>query len=226
MGDLILRAEPRTVLGKQVKQLRRAGRLPGVVYGPLLGGTHSVTVDTRELTRFYQTFGGSTLFSLVWKGGREQVFIREVQVDPVRHTAVHVDFFAPNLRKDVSATVPLVFSEENDLAEGILQTNLTEISVTGLPALIPAALEVDVSGLIAIHDAVRVSDLVLPEGISVALDPEEIVANRIAEAAPEAEPEVEAAEGEAADGESAEGEGADGADTEASADADGDTDSR
>ena len=210
MAELVLRAEPRTLLGKKVKQLRRAGRLPGVVYGPLLGTTYPVTVEMRELTRFYQTFGGSTLFTLTWEGGREQVFIREVQVDPVKHTPVHVDFFAPNLRKDVTSVVPLTFGEENPVAEGILSTVNTEIVVTGLPNAIPAAIEVDISNLVEIHDAVRVSDLVLPEGITVGLPEDEIIAIRAAEAAPEPEPEEETAEGEeVAEGEeTAEGEDA------------------
>ncbi len=220
MAELVLRAEPRTLLGKKVKQLRRAGRLPGVVYGPLLGTTYSVSVDTRELGRFYQTFGASTLFTLIWEGGREQVFIREVQVDPVKHTPVHVDFFAPNLRKDVTATVPLAFSEENAAAEGILSTVNTEIAVTGLPSVIPAAIDVDVSNLVEIGDAVRVSDLVLPEGITAGLPEDEIIAIRAAEAAP-AEEEDEAAEGEDTEGdgeESADGEGA--GDGESSAEGD------
>ena len=210
MAEIILRAEPRTVLGKQVKQLRRAGRLPGVVYGPLLGGTHPVTVDTRELSRFYHTFGGSTLFTLQWEGGQEQVFIREVQVDPVRHTPVHVDFFAPNLRKDTTTSVPLTFGEENPVALGILSTVQTEVSVTGLPGLIPAAIDVDVSNLVEIGDSIRIGDLIVPEGITVDLYDDDIVAHRIAEAAPEPVEETEAAEAEA-DGAEAEG------DTEAAA---------
>lgn len=214
MVELILRAEPRTVLGKQVKQLRRAGRLPGVVYGPLLGGTHAVTVDTRELSRFYHTFGASTLFTLQWEGGREQVFIREVQVDPVRHTPVHVDFFAPNLRKDTTTSVPLTFGEENPAALGILSTVHTEVSVTGLPGKIPAAIDVDVSNLIEIGDAIRIRDLVVPEGITVDLDDDDIVTHRVAEAAPEPVDEVEGVEAEG-DESAAETEGDADATTEA-----------
>ena len=215
MVELILRAEPRTVLGKQVKQLRRAGRLPGVVYGPLLGGTHAVTVDTRELSRFYHTFGASTLFTLEWEGGREQVFIREVQVDPVRHTPVHVDFFAPNLRKDTTTSVPLTFGEENPAALGILSTVQTEVSVTGLPGNIPAAIDVDVSNLVEIGDSIRIGDLIVPEGITVDLDDDDIVAHRVAEAAPESADEVEGIE---AEGEGDESEAAE-SDSEGEADA-------
>ena len=200
MVELILRAEPRTLVGKKVKQLRRAGRLPGVVYGPLLTQPTSVTVDMRELARFYQSFGASTLFRLTWEGGEEQVFIREVQVDPVKHTPVHVDFFAPNLRKDVTASVPLAFSEENEAATGILSVVLSEIAVTGLPSRIPSQIDVDITGLAEIGDAIRIADLDLPTGITTDLHEDEVVAHRVAEAAPEPEPSLEIeAEAEAAD---------------------------
>lgn len=208
MVELILRAEPRTLVGKKVKQLRRAGRLPGVVYGPLLSQPTSVTVDTRELARFYQSFGASTLFRLTWEGGDERVFIREVQVDPVRHTPVHVDFFAPNLRKDVTASVPLALSDENEAAEGVLSAILSEIPITGLPSRIPSQIDVDISGLVAIGDAIRIADLNLPEGVVTDLPEDEVVAHLVAEAAPEPEPapEIEA-EAEANAAEQAEGAG-------------------
>jgi large subunit ribosomal protein L25 len=97
MSELILMAEPRTVVGKQVKQLRREGLIPGVVYGPGLGGnaTIQVSVNRRELERTYATYGGKTLITLQWEGGSKRVYIRELQTDPVKRTPVHVDFFVP-----------------------------------------------------------------------------------------------------------------------------------
>ncbi len=64
MDELILRAEPRTVLGKQVKRLRREGQTPGVVYGPVVADTVAVAVDTRDFVKFFQANGHSTLFTL------------------------------------------------------------------------------------------------------------------------------------------------------------------
>src|SRR4051794_17228812 len=93
MADLILRAEPRTVVGKKVKQLRREGLVPGVIYGPGLSGTTTIQVSVvrRDFDKFYLAHGQSTLFGIDWDGKSEQVFIREVQIEPVKRTAVHID---------------------------------------------------------------------------------------------------------------------------------------
>src|SRR5262245_35570722 len=92
MADLVLRAEPRTVVGKKVKQLRREGKIPGVVYGPVVEGTIEVSVNRREFDKFFLSAGHSTLFTLEWDGAKQPVFIREVQLEPVRHDPLHIDF--------------------------------------------------------------------------------------------------------------------------------------
>ena len=76
MADaLILMAEPRTVHGKQVKRLRREGLVPGVVYGPVIDNTISVSVERRVFDKFYMQHGHSTIFKLKWDGGEETVVI-------------------------------------------------------------------------------------------------------------------------------------------------------
>src|SRR3954471_1036405 len=101
MANKTFDAQRRTVLGKQVKQMRRDGRVPGIVYGPVVSETVPVSVDKRDFLKFYQATGHSTLFDLRWEDGVESVFIREVQIDPLRREPVHIDFFAPNLLRPV-----------------------------------------------------------------------------------------------------------------------------
>ncbi len=204
--ELILRAEPRTVLGKKVKQLRREGLVPGVVYGPVVRETIAVTVNRREFDRFYRDNGHSTVFSLVWEGGRQPVLIREVQSDPVSRNVLHVDFFAPNMRQVLRQFVPLVLHSPNADAEGVLQTVLTEIEVEALPADLPHQLDADISALVAVGDNLHVSDIVLTEGVTIITDSEELVASLVPEAVEEEPEEVEAAEGEEG-AEAPEGEG-------------------
>jgi large subunit ribosomal protein L25 len=95
MDELILMAEPRSVVGKQVRQLRRAGMVPGVVYGPDYPTTIQVSVNRRELERLYATHGLNNPFTLRWNGGQARVVIREVQEDPIKREPLHVDFYAP-----------------------------------------------------------------------------------------------------------------------------------
>ena len=200
-----MQAERRNLRGKQVKQLRRAGRLPGIVYGPVLADTVPVTIDRREFDRFYQVNGHSTLFTLRWDGGERSVFIREVQQDPVRREAIHVDFFAPNLSRPVRTTVPLALHHPNAQAEGVLTELRTEVEVEGLPANIPHQIDADISRLTAVGDSLRVADLKLPEGITVITDGDEVLVHLSAETVvePEVAAEIEQAERTPAEAEAA-----------------------
>lgn len=205
--ELILMAEPRTVHGKQVKRLRREGMIPGVVYGPVVDNTISVTVDRRAFDKFYWQHGHSTIFKLKWDGGEETVLIREVQTDPVRQDPLHIDFFAPNLRVKLRAMVPVVLHNANPEMSGVLNTIISEVEVEALPMDLPHQLDADISGLSEVGDHVRVEDLTVPGNVELITHGEETIATVVAEAVEE-EPEEEVAEGE--EGEEVEGEAAEG----------------
>lgn len=199
MSDLVLNAERRTLLGKKVKQLRRIGRVPGIVYGPVALETIPVTVERREFDRFYHVNGHSTLFTLKWNGGEESVFIREVQEDPIRRAPLHVDFFAPNLRKVLQTLVPVVLHHANPDAEGVMTQIRTEVEVEGLPTDIPHQIDADIAHLVAVGDALRAADLTLPANLTMVTDGEELLVHLVAETVPEPEEDAEAAEGEEAE---------------------------
>ncbi|MGC4189689.1 MAG: 50S ribosomal protein L25 [Thermomicrobiales bacterium] len=192
-NDLTLRAEPRTVHGKKVSRLRREGLVPGVVYGPVIKETISVSVNRRDFEKFFMTNGHSTVFTLTWDGGNQPVIIREVQVDPVTRAPLHIDFFAPNMRVVLRQAVPVVLHNHAPEAVGVLQTLLTEVEIEALPADLPHQLDGDISGLLNVGDALHVRDLTAPAGVTIVTDGEEVVASLVPEAAEEAE---EAAEGE------------------------------
>ncbi|HEV2107937.1 MAG TPA: 50S ribosomal protein L25 [Thermomicrobiales bacterium] len=199
MDDLVLRAEPRSILGKKVKQLRRRGLIPGVVYGPVVPAPLSVSVDERVFSKFFAAHGHATLLTLTMDSGDQPVFIHDVQVDPVRHNPLHIDFFAPNLRQALNAMVPVALHNPAQDAEGVLTTMRTEIEVRGLPTDIPPQVDGDLSSLVHVGDALRVSDLLLPPGVVSVTDEEEVIAVLSAEEAPEpVETEEEAEEAEAA----------------------------
>lgn len=195
-------AQRRTVVGKKVRQLRRQGRVPGIVYGPVVTGTVPVSVDRREFLKFYQANGHSTLFVLRWEDGDQSVFIREVQHDPVRREPLHVDFFAPNLRMPVRATVPVSLHNQSNAIDGALVELRTEIEVEALPATIPHQIDIDVAELVHPGDAIRVGDLTLPAGVTAITGAEETIVQIEAvyqepeeteEEAPEAAAEADAA---------------------------------
>ena len=212
MSDgVILRAEPRDIIGKKVKRLRREGLVPGVVYGPVVSENVSVSVNRRNFEKFFQRNGHSTIVSLEWDGGKQPVLIREVQIDPVSRAPLHVDFFAPNMTAVLRQFVPIVLHHPAQHA-GVLQTVQTEAEVEALPANLPHQLDVDISGLLAVGDAIHFSDLTLPDNVILITNPEELIASLVPEAAEEAEEAAEAVEGEEVEG--AEGEDADGESTD------------
>jgi large subunit ribosomal protein L25 len=86
-------AEPRTVLGKKNGALRRTGKTPGVVYGPGYAETIQVQVDTKEFMRFYLNIGLNKPFGLKWDGGQARVVLREVQMNYLGTSPVHIDFY-------------------------------------------------------------------------------------------------------------------------------------
>lgn len=194
MSQPTLSADERTIAGKKVKTLRKQGLVPAVIYGPGLKETVQVSVDEKTFSRFFQIHGHSTLVKLTSGGKNYQVLIRDVQVDPVRRNPVHVDFFAPNLKKEVTSSVPLMLVNTPE-GPGIFTPQLSELSVSGLPREIPARIEVDCSVLQNEGDHIRVSDIAVPEGITVLTGEDEIIASLTPKVSAEA---FEAAEAEAA----------------------------
>lgn len=209
-NELTLMAEPRTIHGKKVKSLRREGLVPGVVYGPVVDETVSVSVNQREFDKFYMQHGHSTIFTLKWDGGSQPVLIREVQIDPVRRDSLHVDFFAPNMNVKLRQSIPVVLVHHSEDIDGtaVLQHVLNEIEVEALPADLPNEIQADISSLKVIGDSIHVSDLEVPAKVEFITDADTTVASVIpmaVEAEPEEETEGEEAEGEEAE-EAAEGE--------------------
>jgi large subunit ribosomal protein L25 len=204
-NELILMAEPREIHGKKVKRLRREGLVPGVVYGPVLKETVSVSVNEREFRKFYMAHGHSTIFTLKWDGGNQPVLIREVQRDPVRQDMLHVDFFAPNMMVKLRQSVAVTLQHSADIdGGGVLQHVLNDIEVEALPSDLPSEILVDVSNLTSVGDSLHVRDIVAPDNVEIITDPDTTVASVIVQVSQSDEDEEET-EGEVAEGETAEG---------------------
>jgi large subunit ribosomal protein L25 len=205
-----LKVTPREVRGKKVRALRREGLTPANIYGPKVEST-AVQVLTEELRHVIKTAGRNDIVYLRLDGDEPRpTFVRDIQQNPVTDAILHVDFFQISLRDKVRADVPIHLvglSPAVDTFGGILMHGLDHVTVESLPTEVPSFLELDVSPLVEINQALHVSDLELPEDVTLLTDPEQVVA-KVAPPAVEPEPEVEeeeeAEEGEAAEGEAAE----------------------
>jgi large subunit ribosomal protein L25 len=200
MADVILQAEPRTLLGsRNAGRIRREGLLPAVVYG-LESKSVPVTVSARELDHaLHSESGANTLITLKIKGEADALALaRQIQRHPTRNELVHVDFVRISRDVAVTAEIPLTIEGEPPGAKegGILEQLFFSVTVEALPGNIPTEIVVDVSHL-ALGDQLHVADLPIPEGVSVQHEPDELVVQvSIPRGLTEEEEAGEAAEGE------------------------------
>ena len=204
-----LELEPREVLGKKVKQLRRAGITPVHLYGPGVE-SQSLQCEQREVLRALARSGGTTPIVVTVQGqtGERLTFAREIQWHPVRGDILHVDFIVVRATQLVAAQVPINLVGESPGAResgGTAIQQLRELSVEALPLDIPAETELDLETLTEPDGVLRAGQIALPANVTLLNDPEEVVV-RI-EAAREEEPvPVGEDAGEAQDGDAPEGE--------------------
>lgn len=163
MDRLSLQAEERALLGKKVKNLRKDGKLPGHVFGKGLETEH-VSVDGKIFLKTFKEAGETGLIDL--KIGTEKVrpvMVRGVQYDPVSGQPLHIDFYQVNLTQKVKVPVPLVLIGEQPeavkLGEAIVLQTLNEVEVAALPTDLVENIEVDITSLKNIDDAITVGQL-------------------------------------------------------------------
>ena len=176
-----LKVEKRTVLGKQVKALRRTGILPCNIYGKDLEST-AVQVPEKDFLVVFKEAGETGLVDIELGDKKTPVLIHNMQKN-FRGKILHADFFQVNLKEKVKTMVPLeVVGEPAAVLEkiGILMNIISEVEVEALPAELPEKIEVNVEHLANINDQITVADLKVPEGVTVLTDGEQVVA-KIAE---------------------------------------------
>ncbi len=194
MEQVVLKAERRTVTGKQVKQLRRAGKLPAVLYGKHIAPV-PLTLDYRSAEKALRGLSTSTLVILELEGTRHTAVVRERQKDYIKGTLLHVDFQALSLTEKMRAEVPIELEGEAPAVKaygGVLVQTLESVEIESLPGDMPERLIVNLGALAEIGDSITVSDLVLPPNVKVLEDPDEAI---VVVTAPRSEEEVEAASG-------------------------------
>ena len=190
----------REAFGKKVKKLRKAGTLPGNVYGK---GLQSVAVQmpTKDFLKVLEDAGHSGVVDLQLAGEIIPTLIHEVTYDHIDRFPLHVDFYKVNLKEKVKTAVPVVLiGEPAAVTEklGLLLQNLNEVEVEALPTDLPENVEVDVTHLAQVGDMVKVSDMKVSADVTILTDPILEVA-RIAElVSKEAEEQAAAEAAEAA----------------------------
>ena len=210
-----IKASARQPLGKRSRRLLREGKLPAIVYGHNTEAT-PITLDKLEFQKVYLKSGRTHLVDLAFDGRTEKVLVREIQTHPRRLGPIHVDFYQVNLQEKIEVEVPVHLIGESAAVkrgDGDILQPMHSVRVECLPSDIPEAFEIDITPLEEIDAELRVSDLKVPQGVTVLDEPEQLVVKivpkrelKIEEEIPAAEAVVPAEGEAAAEGETAAGE--------------------
>lgn len=196
MEEVVLKASHRSVLGKQVKAIRREGKLPAVIYGHHFDPI-AIELDLRDTSRNLMGLAPSTLVTVDVDGTQHRTLVREKQRNKLTGTLLHVDFLAVSmtevLRSQVYLEVVGVSPAIKDF-DGVLVTGMDEVEVECLPQNLPERILVDITGLKEIGDGIYVRDLEIPEGVEILDDPDTMVVLITAQAAAEEEEVAEEVE--------------------------------
>ncbi len=170
-----IQAETRTEFGKgAARRIRRADKVPAVVYGHGNEPMH-VTLPGHDTMMALKHGGANALLELDIDGTSQLALTKQVQIDPIRRTLEHIDFVAVIKGEKVTVEVP-VHLEGEAARETMVFTDTTTIQLEAEATNIPEYIEVSIEGLTA-GTQILASDLTLPAGSELLLDPETLIVN-------------------------------------------------
>jgi large subunit ribosomal protein L25 len=178
MDEIILKAQKRTVKGKQVKALRREGLLPAVIYGHNLT-PFAISLDHHLTSRALAGVSASRLVVIDVEGERHTTLVRDRMREPIHSSLIHIDFQEVSLTETLRTQVTLEFVGEAPAVKvlnGVLVEGLTEVEIECLPGNLPDHLTVDLSSLTEIGAGIYVRDLVPPTNVAILTPGEEMIA--------------------------------------------------
>jgi len=167
-----LAAEARDDAGKGAsRRLRRAGRVPGIIYGGGQSPT-AVTLDSNEVLRnAEQEAFLSSILDITIAGERLQAIVKDIQVHPAKRAVMHLDLQRILANEKIRIAIPLHFlnaANAKGVKEGggIVSHLMTEVHITCLPKDLPEFLELDI-GELDLNGILHLSDIKLPSGVEI-----------------------------------------------------------
>lgn len=190
--EVNIKAEPRSIIGKHVKKLRREGGLPAVIYGAGVDPI-PVVLNAHEASRQLAHITSSQLITVEVEGKKHNVLVRERQRHPVRGELLHIDFQVVSMTQKIRTTTAIILEGEAPaLADGLLLvTGQETLEIEALPRDLPESISVDVSNLREVGDQILVRDIQAPKGVEILTAPDLLVVHITAPAAVPVEEELE-----------------------------------
>lgn len=180
MERIELTANKRGITGKKVRFLRRQGITPANLYGHGIQST-ALQIETPYLKKALAQAGKTSLISLKVGSAKRpyMAIVRDIQRHPVKGELLHVDFYQVRMDEKLRLEVPVGLVGKAPAVKeqgGILVHELSSIEVECLPANMPHGIELDISGLVQLDQALHVKDIPVPEGVTVLTEPDKVVA--------------------------------------------------
>ena len=178
MEKVVLKATKRDVVGKQVKALRREGKLPAVIYGRHTAPIN-INLEAHSASLALSRTTSSSLVTIDVEGAQHLTLVREKQRDYIKNRLLHVDFLAVSMSEKLRTAVAIHFVGVSAAVKdngAVLIRNLEQLHVECLPADLPERIEVDISSLAKIGDGIRVRDVVVSDTVRVLEDADTMVA--------------------------------------------------
>lgn len=157
------------------KSSRNSDTLPAVLYGPGIENV-SLEINKKDFNKLFNEVG-ETLIDLEVDGSKYSVLIYDTQTNPMTSEITHVDFYQPNLKEEVETDVAIELIGEAPALKlgGTLITNMKELTIKALPKDLPNKIKIDVSSLNTFEDAITIKDIVVPSGVKIVGNLDEIV---------------------------------------------------
>ncbi len=157
---------------------RLAGKVPAVFYGPK-APTTSIAINEGDFLRVWKQAGESSIITLNGVDEEHDALIHDIDRDPVTGTIRHADFYVIEKGKKVKVGIPLEFvgvsPAVKDLGGALIKV-LHEVEIEALPKDLPHSISVDISSLTTFESQIKAGDIVLPAGVTLLLEAEEVVA--------------------------------------------------
>jgi large subunit ribosomal protein L25 len=177
MEKVVLKATKREALGRKVGALRRAGKLPAVLYGHGVKST-PIMLDAHEATLRLSHLTSSSLVMIDLDGTEYPALVREKQRDYIKNCLLHLDFQVISMTEKVTTKVGIELTGTAPAVKAfnaVIITVLNELEVECMPQDLPARVVIDISGLTEIGAGIHVRDVVISDQVKILDDPAEMI---------------------------------------------------
>lgn len=173
-----LAVKTREKFGKSTKALRKEGFIPAELYGRGFENAH-LAISKKDFQKAFEEAGESTIINLLIGSEKRPALVHDIQKDFLTDEIIHIDFHQVRMDEKITAHIPLEFTGESPAVKefaGILNKTISEIEVEALPGDLPRHFEVDISILKELNQSFYVSDLKVPKGVEILIEPKTVIA--------------------------------------------------